>query len=105
MPDAKTEAVTTSLDDLNQLASALAMFRKGCANIPPAASAMYLHRAAGLMEMVVHDLNSVAGQLAEAFELEAEAVATGWQPMEEPGHGLGHDHSHGQGCGCGCDNH
>lgn len=109
MTDDHKQAVTKALDDVHQLATALAMFRKGVANAPDSSSALYLHRAAGLMEMVVHDLNSVAAELGQSTEVTWQAVDTGWEAMAgDEAHGQPHGHSHGphgQGCGCGCNHH
>ncbi len=106
MSDAKSEAAAKAVGDLNQLAAALSLFRRSCTKVPDAAAAVYLHRAAGLMEVVVHDLNSVAEDLGHAFGVTSEPAATDWPAMAGGrGPGLGREYAHGQGCGCGCERH
>lgn len=99
MSDITRETAVKSVDHISQLAEAMSQFRRSLDASADRAAKLNLHRAAGLMEVVIHDLNSVAADLAQAFEVVHQPAATDWPDLNSGGHGHGHS------CGCGCDNH
>jgi len=92
--------LAASLDQIEQLARSLSLFRRALGQVTPASAPLMLNRAAGLMEVVVGDLNDLGANLAGLSGLNFEPAPTEW-PRVSVGGGV----RLGTAAGCLCHDH